>query len=54
MTTLIEDIREYGEMKYRAGFYAGIIVGLTISIIFILSTSGNPFHFQTASLEAQQ
>jgi len=54
MTTLMDDIYEYGEMKYRAGFHAGLITGVFLStLMFMLNTSNNLFHLQKASLEAQ-
>jgi hypothetical protein len=54
MTKLIDDIYEYGELKYRAGFHAGLLTGIFLSaLIFMQNTLGNQFHLQMASLKAQ-
>jgi hypothetical protein len=36
MTTLMDDIYEYGEMKYRAGFHAGMLLGVVVSTVFFV------------------
>jgi len=33
MDTLIHEIYEYGELKFKAGFYAGLLSGISISMI---------------------
>ena len=54
MTTVMDDIYEYGELKYRAGFHAGLIIGVFLSsLMFMLNTSDNLFHLQKASSGAQ-
>jgi hypothetical protein len=54
MTTLMDDIYEYGEMKCRAGYHAGLLTGIFLyALIFMQNTLGNQFHLQMASLKAQ-
>jgi hypothetical protein len=33
MDNIIHDIYEYGELKFKAGFYAGLLSGISLSAI---------------------